>query len=128
MELVVTLCLGVLHGYLLSELDVGVDRLPELLIVGKVRPIYHCHIELDKPLPLLLGDLEVPVAMRRVKPSSRLKRSGPPKDSAVRPCAPRWEFWSGPSEPACDTRLVPLVRLRRTCLQSRGRRARRPLT
>jgi hypothetical protein len=61
MELVVGLCTGVLHRDLRAEFDVGSDGRAELFVGGKVRRVERSHVELDKPLPLLLGDPKVSV-------------------------------------------------------------------
>lgn len=61
MKLVLGLRMGILHCNLRTELDVGLDRFSELCIIGKVRRVERCHVELDEPLPLFLGDLKVPM-------------------------------------------------------------------
>jgi hypothetical protein len=61
MKLVVGLRMGVLHRDLRAEFDVGSDGRTELFVGGKVRRVERSHVELDEPLPLLLGDPKVSV-------------------------------------------------------------------
>src|ERR1700722_1760695 len=61
MELVVGFGVGVLHGDSRTEVDVFFDGLAERLIVGEVRRVEGCHVEVDEPLSLSLGDVKAPV-------------------------------------------------------------------
>jgi hypothetical protein len=61
MKLIIALRVGVLHGNLRAEFNVGSDCLTELLVIGKVRRIQRGHVELDKPLSLFLRDPKVSV-------------------------------------------------------------------
>ena len=81
MKLVLCLRMRVLHRDLRTEFNVRSDPLSELLIVRSVCRVQGRHIELYKSLSLLLGDPEVCrwTLMRWANPSSRVKRSGPPK-------------------------------------------------
>jgi hypothetical protein len=63
---------------------VRTDCRTKRLVSGHASLFERGHVWLDVALALLLGDLEVPVdAINASKPlSSRVKRSGPPTDSA----------------------------------------------
>jgi hypothetical protein len=74
MQLVVRCCVGVLHCDPRTEFDVFLNGLAERVIVGKVRRVKSCHVKLDEPLSLFLGDPKSPMAsIRCAKPSSRVK-------------------------------------------------------
>jgi hypothetical protein len=72
---------GVLLGHLGAEFDVLADRLAEGYVIGHPGLVEGFQVGRDEPVALLVGDIEVTVMYW--KPSSRVKRSGPPKDSAV---------------------------------------------
>ena len=61
MKLVISLRIGVLHRHLRAEFKVRADCRTELLIIGQVRRVERCHVELDEPLSLLLGDPQLSV-------------------------------------------------------------------
>ena len=61
MQLVVALGVRVLQRHLGAELDVLADRLAERRIGRQVGRVERRHVELDEPLPLLLGDPEAAV-------------------------------------------------------------------
>ena len=61
MKLVVGFRMGVLHRGLEPNSIVGSDGRTELVVGGKVRCVERSHVELDEPLPLLLGDPKVSV-------------------------------------------------------------------
>jgi hypothetical protein len=65
-----------------AELDMGMHRLPEWLVLWKTRLIERFHVQRDEAFPLLVGDLEVAVhvddvletklARETVRPTERL--------------------------------------------------------
>jgi hypothetical protein len=89
-QLVVVFGVGVLHRHPGAELDVLSDGLAKRRVTRHVCRVERLHVEIDEPLALLLGVILSPrcTDMRCANPSSREKRSGPPKDSAVN--AVRW--------------------------------------
>jgi hypothetical protein len=72
MELLVRLGKGALHGHLRTELHMRSDGLAKCLIVGHASGIKGCHLQLDEPLTLFLGDLQVPVVIDEMRESSQL--------------------------------------------------------
>ncbi len=61
MKLIIALRVGVLHRNLRAEFSVGSDCLTELLVIGKIRRVRRCRVELVEPLSLLLRDPKVSV-------------------------------------------------------------------
>ena len=61
MKLIVALRVGVLHRNFRAEFNMRSDCLRELLVIGEIRRVQCCHVELDEPLSLLLRDPKVSV-------------------------------------------------------------------
>jgi hypothetical protein len=61
MKLIIAFGMGILHRDFRAEFNVRPDGFTEILVVGKTRRVESCHVELDKPLSLLLGDPKISV-------------------------------------------------------------------
>ena len=71
-KLVVGNGVRVLHGDLRPELDVLAYRVAERPVFWHAHGVQRGHVELDEPLALLFGDLQVPVDVDQV-PRSRVR-------------------------------------------------------
>ncbi|SRR6266566_1887975 len=86
MQVGIGLSPGVLLGHARAELEMGTHSLLEWFVVRQPRLVRRLHVEGHEPLPLVVRDLQVAVHIDQVlKTKLRVKRSGPPNNSAVKP-------------------------------------------
>jgi hypothetical protein len=122
MKLVVSFRMGVLHRDLRAEFNMGSDGRTELFVGGKFRRVERSHVQLDKPLPLLLGDpkasvhvdemCEAELSREAVGPAERLGGEGRQVIDVFRLASPEERLEEGILEDAAVERVLEAVQRR----------------